>query len=234
MFWKNIFKSKKLPISKTDYDVYFSGESHTDVELSVLHLGELVVTSGRIIACDPLVCLGETRPFTQSISSGKYPVKIVIANSTSMGKRYALARLEVTPNKAVRWELAITDDMVNKTHELKANDYFGFPVDAGLACFCDMEAQQSYVIFRDKFLSEHPDANMYDDYFAERFKMNAEHVDDPMDVGDWLNYSVPGTTGNVIMFHSGFGDGIYPSYWGFDRDNRVTALIIDFQVIGQE
>ncbi len=38
---------------------------------------------------------------------------------------------------------------------------------------------------------------------------------------------------NIVLFHSGFGDGRYASYWGFDAANRLVCLITDFEVLYQ-
>jgi hypothetical protein len=199
---------------------------------SPLGEGSSHVTSGQIIACDPLVNLGDTSPFARQIPPGHYPVKIAVAEDTEMGERFALARLELSTKKAVRWELAYTLAVESKVSTLKDDEYFGFPVDAGLGCFCDHQAQLAYAKFSADFMAKNPESNMYDDYFAGEFKKYAINQDDPNDIGDWLNYTVPNTNNNVIMFHSGFGDGYYPCYWGWDKDGQLTALVIDFQVFG--
>ncbi|NOT69817.1 MAG: DUF4241 domain-containing protein [Hyphomicrobium sp.] len=36
---------------------------------------------------------------------------------------------------------------------------------------------------------------------------------------------------NVAMFHSGWGDGFYASYFGYDADGNVAALVTDFATI---
>ncbi|GAC1369105.1 MAG: DUF4241 domain-containing protein [Aquirhabdus sp.] len=233
MFWKNIFK-KKLPLSTIDYDFYFNTSKHGDIELSVLELGLLNLTTGKIIVCDPLVFLEHTSPMIKEVTPGQYPVKISVAKHTEMGERYALAKLEITKQETVKWELAITQDVENKINELKGDAYFGFPVDAGLGCFCDLQAQEAYSKFMNEFYGSNPNANIYDDYFAEQFKKNAKNQNDVNDIGDWLNYSVPESKNNIIMFHSGFGDGYYPVYWGYDANNNLTSLMIDFQVFGDE
>lgn len=232
MFWRKFFKRSSIPTSKIDYDFYFNTDQHGDIKLSVLTLGNLHVSSGQIVACDPLVNLGDTSPFTRQIPAGHYPVKIVVAETPDMGERYALAKLELSAKNAVRWELAYTCDVENKVAALKDDEYFGFPVDAGLGCFCDQQAQLAYAKFSADFRAKNPESNIYDDYFAAEFKKNASNQDDPNDIGDWLNYTIPNTQHNVIMFHSGFGDGYYPSYWGLDTDGQLTALMIDFQVFG--
>jgi hypothetical protein len=33
------------------------------------------------------------------------------------------------------------------------------------------------------------------------------------------------------MFHSGYGDGMYPAFWGIDESGEVTSLVIDFFVL---
>lgn len=238
MFFKNFFRrlwnGKHFPTSKIDYDYYFNTNQHGDISLSVQDLGNLNVMTGKIIACDPLAYLTNTVPLKKKILSGQYPVKIVIANSIDMGERYAFAKLEVNGNKTVKWELAMTQEMEDRVYDLKEGDYFGFPVDAGLACFCDQGTQQEYLEFMDEFQKSNPKGNIYDDYFASRFKKNAKDQSDSNDIGDWLNFQLPNSASNIIMFHSGFGDGYYPAYWGYDCNSKVSSLLIDFQIFGDE
>ena len=35
----------------------------------------------------------------------------------------------------------------------------------------------------------------------------------------------------MVAFSSGFGDGRYASYWGFDEENNLTCLVTDFGVL---
>jgi len=49
-----------------------------------------------------------------------------------------------------------------------------------------------------------------------------------------LNFAIPTTDNNVIMFHSGYGDGHYPVYWGYDQKGNVTALSMDFMLFGYD
>jgi hypothetical protein len=35
----------------------------------------------------------------------------------------------------------------------------------------------------------------------------------------------------VIAFSSGWGDGSYPSFWGYDADSQPVALVTDFGVL---
>ncbi len=48
-----------------------------------------------------------------------------------------------------------------------------------------------------------------------------------------VNFCVDEATGaNIIAFSSGWGDGCYASYWGYDADGKIACLITDFGVFG--
>ena len=81
-----------------------------------------------------------------------------------------------------------------------------------------------------RFLQQKPEKNVYTDLFANEFLKNADKTN-PDDIGDWLNYHIPDSEHNIAMFHSGYGDGLYPSYWGIDKDGNVVSLVIDFFVL---
>jgi hypothetical protein len=38
----------------------------------------------------------------------------------------------------------------------------------------------------------------------------------------------PSTGGNVISFSGGYGQGIYPSFYGRDGDGRIVQVVTDF------
>lgn len=39
---------------------------------------------------------------------------------------------------------------------------------------------------------------------------------------------------NIICFRSGFGDGSYPSFFGFDANGQVCQLVTDFGLFYDE
>ena len=233
--FNNLFGGKnkntaKVKNSVIDYNQYFSNANFNNTPLVLLALGEVNITTGKIIACDPLVCLCDTLPFTKTVLPGKYPVTACIAKTEKSGDRYAAVKLAFTNENAIRWEMAVVAGQ--DIAELKEDDeYFGFPVDAGLGCFCDAEAQNLYNQFEENFMQKNPEGNIYDDFFAAEFKKNALNQNSHDDIGDWLNFYLPNKPGlNVIMFHSGYGDGMYPSYWGITTEEKICSLVIDFQV----
>ena len=46
--------------------------------------------------------------------------------------------------------------------------------------------------------------------------------------GDYLDWCPPGSDGNLILFTSGFGDGAYSGYWGFDENGDKACLVVRF------
>lgn len=217
-------------LSPVDFNQYFDNASFDNIPLEFRELGMLNLPTGNVVACDPLVGLSHTDPFTRSVAPGKYSVVACIAQTPESGDRYAAVRIAFSNERAATWQLAVTasqDISVLKSDE----EYFGYPVDAGLGCFCDLETQATYAKFLDDFIERNPDGNIYDDYFAALFKVNAIDPSDPGDIGNWLNFHLPNQPDlNVVMFSSGYGDGAYPCYWGIADNGKVCSLIVDFQV----
>ncbi|MCG8700142.1 MAG: DUF4241 domain-containing protein [Bacteroidales bacterium] len=228
----NIFKKKQKRteiLSHTDYNFIFENNIVEDIPIEVLNIGNINLPTGKVVVCDPLV-VPDMPPLSKSVSPGKYPIRIYIAKTQESGDRYAIAKLEFSDKKAVKWILALRDG--EDVNELEGNgDFFGMPVDAGLGGFFDYKTGIEYNKFLDKFHADNPDGNIYDDFFAAEFKKNAITPDDQTDYGNWINYTFPNTDLNITMFQSGYGDGVYPAYWGLDEQGDIVSLVIDFFVV---
>ena len=215
-------------LSHADYNIIFNNSKIDNVSITELNIGNLNVPTGKIVVCDPLV-LPETTPLKKTIKPGHYPIKIYVAHTKESGDRYAIAKLEIKDLKADKWVLALREG--EKISDLKdKDDFFGFPVDAGLGGFFDHQAGIEYNKFIDNFMKENPDGNIYDDLFSAEFKKNG-NPEDPNDYGDWINFQLPESKLNITMFHSGFGDGVYPAYWGISEKGEIVSLVIDFFVL---
>lgn len=229
----NLFKKKSEKktevLSHADYNLIFDNEEVEGMPISVIEIGMLKVPTGKIVVCDPLVII-DIEPLNRQVKSGEYPVKIYEVKTEDSGYRYAIAKLEFTDQRAVKWVLALHDgeDINELTEE---GDFFGFPVDAGLGGFFDYQAGVEYLKFEEEFTRSSPNGNIYEDLFEKEFKKNAKDPNDPNDIGDWVNFTLPNSDLNITMFHSGYGDGVYPAYWGIDENGEVTSLVIDFFVV---
>jgi len=223
----------KVPHSDIDYDHFFKIDSMNDIKFSTFSPGDIFLPTGKIVVADPFVELGNVSPLNRMVYAGKYPVVICCAELDNFGTRYAFARINFTNDPVTSWPLAYEFDLEDEVKTLKENEFIGIAVEAGLACFCDAQTQELYSDFVDEFYNTDKNANIYDDYFADLFKANA-NKNNPDDIGDFINWKIPKTDHNVIMFQSGYGDGYYPVYWGLDSQGKVASLVIDFELFGDE
>lgn len=193
-----------------------------DYGKSVLHtrlIGELIVTTGFIVACDPFVFF-DSIAFTTQVPIGKYPV-ILSIERRGEDERVAFAMLKVRETYPVRWEMAVRPDQ--DTSKLVNDEFFGYPVDAGMGCFADADAASTFLKkLEDEVWTED---YSYSEYMIEEMQKNYVHT------WDFGSFSLDETEGNLITFTSGLGDGLYPSYFGFDGADRVTSLVTDFCVV---
>jgi len=228
--FKRSFRKKTNEIySHADYNILFDNKLIEDIEIEQKNIGLLNVPTGQIVVCDPLV-FPNTPPLLNTVTPGKYPVIIYIAKTKESGDRYAIAKLEFSKKNADKWVLALREGEDISTLEGNG-DFFGFAVDAGLGGFFDLKAGLEYLTFINKFVEEHPNGNIYDDFFAFEFKKSAKDKNDPSDYGNWVNFTLPNSDLNITMFQSGYGDGVYPAYWGMTKDDEIVSLVIDFNVL---
>lgn len=173
--------------------------------------GDLILTSGQVVACDPLV-FPETSQFVKKLSPGRYPVVASIAELTKPDdRRVAYVLLRLDEQEPIRWEMATRPGQDSST--LKEGTIFGYPVDAGLGCFMDADAAPALI----KRLDE-------ETYPEDLFN---EVTGDSM-----VNLLLDAATGaNCIAFTSGWGDGFYASYWGYDAEDNITCLVTDFDLL---
>ena len=225
--WKKV-KNKLQPSS--NLEDYFSLKEIAGKELDVMDIGPCSIPTGEFLVRDPLVYLLDksSEPYIQKIPTGEFKTEVcVVKASDGDCDRYAAVRLKFNTNKIAYYEEAMLGD--EELDDIQEGEYFGFVVDAGLACICDKKLHSLYCDFNEKWIKENPDGNTYDDYFAKLFKKSYE--DNPKyqrKDGDWINWTIPGTDYHLPIFQSGFGDGGYPVYLAYDKDGNVCQLIIEF------
>ncbi len=180
-------------------------------------LGYLKVLSGLIVACDPLVCF-EVQPFPVAVPRGWHQVQLAIARFSNGDERVAFARLRLAEKSlAQRWEMACPSDQ--KTSELGEDEYFGYGVDSGTGCFMDPDALR---LLNERMDQEENYFNVITDGLDQHQK----------NTWTWFEFCpMPGHDDNIVCFSSGFGDGLYPSFFGYDRDDSPTDLVTDFMVL---
>lgn len=227
--WMNKYESiKDKLICKTDLETYFTEKAIGNMAVDVLDIGTVGFPTGTIFACDPLVELEDALPFLQTIPVGTYPVKICVVPSEKYGDRYACVKVEVNGRKPIRYELGMTGNE-NLEGELDEDDYFGFGVDAGMGCIADIQTQAAFKEYWGMRLEKDSDIDPYNDLFCDLLEKNAKDYPKYQgSYGDWLNWTVPDTNSNLPIFSSGWGDGYYPVYFGYDENEAVCAVYVYF------
>lgn len=218
---------KHSGLSPADYGRIIRADAIDGKALTHVSIGMVNLPTGRIVVCDPLV-VPETAAFVRTVTPGQYPATLHYADEGEFGQRVAIATLTFSNEPAVRYEMALRPG--SDLSELdEPGAYFGFPVDAGLGGFMDEATASYYLAWIDQFVRDRPNGNIYDDHFAGEFAKTAAPGTRG---GDWINYAFPERPDlNLTMFSSGYGDGVYPAYWGVNNQGAIVCLVIDFNVV---
>lgn len=213
---------------KINLEAYFTEPQIGNMPVDILEIGKVNLPTGRLFACDPLIELEDAQPFLQTVPAGSYPVKICVVPSPQYGDRYACVKLVISDAQPVRYELAMTGTE-NLDEELSEGDYFGFGVDAGMACIADCQTQQAYQKYWRQRCAEDEDIDPYNDLFCDILAASCKNQPRyQRDGGDWANWTVPGMDLNIPIFASGWGDGLYPCYFAYDANDNVCGVYLHF------
>jgi len=118
----------------------------------------------------------------------------------------------------------IDESLLEDEFEKKMNGLY--PVERGLSCFADEETFAKYEEEVDSFYNQNEQGNYYSDVWEKLIDVNTISTLNLQ--GEYINYTPANSTGNMIVFSSGYGDGLYPRYVGFDKDRNVIKMITDF------
>jgi hypothetical protein len=179
------------------------------VKISVVRCGELVLPTGRIVACDPFIRDDtEELAFRTRVPPGKYPVLLSVATSESIPEfpLNSCVMLRFRNANPVRWEQAFCkrQDPAN----LEPTEIFRYAVNSGVGCFMSIEA-------------------------ARVLLPHIERFDSAIASGRYRAFVVvdPAPHLNVIAFSSGWGDGRYSSFFGYDASGKPACLVTDFSLL---
>jgi len=175
-------------------------------DLRTHELGSVHLPSGLLVACDPIVGAGDATPFARPVPAGSHRVRALVAQYEHNGdQRVAAAVVELGAAPAVTWEAS--------SPPAGDDDFDGYPVDSGTGCFASPEAVQRLA----GLLDEHGDP------------LSTALEQTYVPTWDWANFDV-GDGLNVVAFHSGFGDGLFPTTFGLDAGGAPVVAVTDFFV----
>ena len=227
--WLKRYEAVKGKLAcKTDLDAYFTKKAIGNMNVAVLDIGAVHFPTGTVFACDPLLELADALHYIQTIPAGTYPVKICVVPSEEYGDRYACVKVEVSSGKPIRYEMAMTGEE-DLDVEVDESDFFGFVVDVGMACVADVNAQDAFSAYWAKRLKEDAGVTPYDDLFCGLLAENVKaHPKYQSDLGGWLNWTVPDTDCSLALFASGWGNGCYSAYFGYDANGEPCGVYLYF------
>lgn len=203
----------------------------TPVGLSVVDCGKLKLPSGRLVACDPFAFLEPEGNAYVQVPPGEYRVKVTLADVSGLRdgshvrEAYASLLLSDAPEVTRKLLTPLAEGEKAPT-DLKPGEYIGFPVDAGTACFVDDSVVASGM----------PDPGVWYDQVFDSGKADSwfSRMDDPGHIREGLaNIVLPLAKNgeNIVIIHSGWGDGVYPVIGGYDATGNLVRVHIDFMVI---
>jgi len=191
-----------------DFSACVGGENATSQSVNA---GVLTVTTGQLVAVDPYILVGDA-PFTKTVPVGEFPVRLAVA-TLGCDQRIALARVDFKHDEVVKWEMALIPGQA--ADALEEGEIYGFATETGTACFMDKAASAA---------------------IKQEIKGGSDFFEEVMEELDaayqsswsWANMSLE--TANVVIFLSGYGDGYYATYYGYNQAGEMVALLTDFGV----
>ncbi|MCZ7440175.1 DUF4241 domain-containing protein [Micromonospora sp. WMMC241] len=184
--------------------------------------GEVVLPTGHLVGCDPLVC-PESDPYTVSVAPGRYPARAWVSSVRHDGggtdRRVAALEVVVRDEPVAQWEMAVVEGQ--DVGALGPDDFFGYGVDAGTGTLADRDALAV--------------VEGWDDDRIEEVFLAEDGESDRGPVPGLVDVVVDEATGaNVLTVWSGWGDGCYGTWVGRGADGRVARFVTDFMVVPAE
>ncbi|KQS91497.1 DUF4241 domain-containing protein [Chryseobacterium sp. Leaf394] len=182
-------------------------------------VGKIYLSSGKLVACDP-VLTNDMKPFTTDFPKGEFQV---LLHKERESNCVAYGEIVFAKNEILNWEMATTQGQNIK--DLANEEVFGYPVESGMGCFMDLESQNSLNDLEQKLFQRKGDDFMgiYEEFFHE-------HFFDENGAIDQYAFLKPDEEQprNIFAFETGYGEGFYASYIGFDVNNNPVKIVTEF------
>lgn len=206
-------------INKDALNLTNSITSKIDTEFGRMHIerievGKLKLVTGKVIATDPIL-MYDDQSYSKRVAPGTYTVYIYNGKVENRKNQTVLAEIKFNDKIPVAWEMALFEGENAKGF---ANDEFmGYEVENGLGCFMDENAMEILDVM---------DEDELDKY--EKI-IRAKVMESQLSTADILIDKKTGS--NIIVFASGWNKGVFPTYYGLDKNGKVARLVTDFMVI---
>lgn len=183
--------------------------------LTKIYIGSLKLKSGNIIATDPIL-LYDDQPFNVKVKPAEYPVCAYIADFENGDKKTALSKIELSKEKPIKWIMALYEG--ENSNNLKNDEFLGFDVENGICAYMDECVMEELdMLFED-------DLDKYEEKVMSSVKFSKKTF-------TYKNIPYGKKDCNIIAFSAGWKDGTFPSYFGYDKNNKICCLVTDFMVL---
>lgn len=184
------------------------------MEIEKIEAGKLKLSTGKIIATDPIL-MYDDESYSEHVKPGTYPVYIYVGKTENRKKQTVASELRVNDNDVVKWEMALFKG--ESSRGLAHDEFMGYEVENGLGCFMDESVMELMDIMSEEKLDE------YEKSVRESVKKSECSCADVV---------IDKKTGqNIVIFASGWNTGTFPTYYGLDKNNKLSRLVTDFMVI---
>jgi hypothetical protein len=204
------------------------------IPLHVIDVGEIDLPSGKLTICDPFIISEDNGILFTAVPPGRYPIKVTMADFSDedepdhFREAYASMIIDADAKEVTRRIITPLPGGVIADAELNEDEeYDGFGVDAALACFVDAES------FTKCMPEDWYDLVSDDDDPSSWFSMldDENHIREDLANVPLINAQ---NGENIVLVHTGWGDGFFPIVGGFDKDGRLINVHIDFLVIAPD
>lgn len=184
------------------------------MNIEKIEAGKLNLTTGKIIATDPIL-MYDDESYSEYVKPGIYTVNIYVGKTDNRKKQTVVAEIRFNDNDPVKWEMALLKGESAKGFGI--DEFMGYEVENGLGCFMDQHVMETLDVMDEEELEA------YEKNIRETVKnSDCSCADIAIDKSNG---------GNIIVFASGWNDGTFPTYYGFDSGNKLARLVTDFMVI---
>jgi hypothetical protein len=204
---KTKFSGKTFPVifEAAFFDGTTSLEGSIYFDFLKKEIGQLSIESGKLIAADP-ISVRDVSALSQVFPTGNFPVQLAMARIKD-DQRVAYARILFSNKQVKRWEFALKPGLSYR--KITDSTIYCFAVDAGTAMFVDSASK-----------------NECDP--MESWKT----ISKKLEQSNWTGFIDSCGTTNAAYFSTGYGDGCYATYIGFDKKGKVCRLLVDFGLVG--
>ncbi len=218
--WKALADGEALDVSaKPPYVVDVGVSAKLPYILNVVDCGEIVLPTGLLAICDPFAMMEVSGNPTVQLLPGRYPVKVTLADFSGLrdGSDLCEAYASVL--------LSGNQEVTRRKITLRNVSYNAVAVDAGAVCFVDEGVLASAM----------PPIEQWQDVFDDGSEASwFSRMDDPGEIREGIaNIVLPLAKNgeNIVLTHSGWGDGVFAVIGSYDDHDNLTAVHIDFKVI---